>query len=418
MSELQKKLMKENPAFRHLPPRPPMGHASSPLPSDTTASAAKRMQRNKPREYSVIPWSNYWDRYEDVVVEPSSTFRVYVKGSSGPAFFFLHGGGFSGLSWSLLSSILVKQIRCQCYAVDIRGHGDSHTPNDEDLSVDTLSNDIKHIVDHLWKEENPPIILVGHSMGGALAVHIAARNLIQNIITLVVIDVVEGSALDALSGMQTFLQGRPKLFNSIEQAIEYTVRSNSIRNLESARVSIIGQLKKLTSTSDQISQENCTENITPQLMGSQSYEVMQTELKEEDEENESAEQRPKRETPLPPVPASPEFKQPQKAVDKYVWRIDLTKTEKYWKEWFQGLSSLFLGVSCPKLLLLAGVDRLDKELMVGQMQGKFQMQVLGHCGHAVHEDQPEEVANALSNFVLRYKFTDSLEPISPPRLEC
>jgi hypothetical protein len=30
-----------------------------------------------------------------------------------------------------------------------------------------------------------------------------------------------GSALDALSSMQTFLQGRPKLFNSIEQAIEY-----------------------------------------------------------------------------------------------------------------------------------------------------------------------------------------------------
>jgi hypothetical protein len=27
--------------------------------------------------------------------------------------------------------------------------------------------------------------------------------------------------MDALSGMQTFLQGRPKLFNSIEQAIEY-----------------------------------------------------------------------------------------------------------------------------------------------------------------------------------------------------
>lgn len=31
-------------------------------------------------------------------------------------------------------------------------------------------------------------------MGGALAVHIAARNLIPNLITLVVIDVVEGSS--------------------------------------------------------------------------------------------------------------------------------------------------------------------------------------------------------------------------------
>jgi len=65
-----------------------------------------------------------------------------------------------------------------------------------------------------------------------------------------------------------------------------------------------------------------------------------------------------------------------------------------------------------------GVDRLDKDLTIGQMQGKaliflfirhvavarrsfissliiitgkFQMQVLPQCGHAVHEDAPEKV---------------------------
>lgn len=43
------------------------------------------------------------------------------------------------------------------------------------------------------------------------------------------------------------------------------------------------------------------------------------------------------------------------------------------------------------MLLLAGVDRLDKELAVGQMQGKFQMQVIGQVGHAVHEDAPDKV---------------------------
>ena len=38
--------------------------------------------------------------------------------------------------------------------------------------------------------------------------------------------------------------------------------------------------------------------------------------------------------------------------------------------WFVGLSQQFLASSVPKLLLLAGVDRLDKELTVGQMQGE------------------------------------------------
>lgn len=58
------------------------------------------------------------------------------------------------------------------------------------------------------------------------------------------------------------------------------------------------------------------------------------------------------------------------ATRKYVWRIDLSKTEKHWSGWFKGLSAAFLNVPAPKVLLLAGVDRLDKELTVGQMQGR------------------------------------------------
>ena len=102
--------------------------------------------------------------------------------------------------------------------------------------------------------------------------------------------------------------------------------------------------------------------------------------------------------------------------ERYVWRIDLTKTEKFWATWFKGLSSMLLSVPAPKLLLLAGVDRLDRELMVGQMQGKFQMQVLPQCGHAVHEDSPENVADAISGFMLRNKFTEAIEHVEAASL--
>ena len=47
---------------------------------------------------------------------------------------------------------------------------------------------------------------------------------------------------------------------------------------------------------------------------------------------------------------------------------------------------MFLSVRGPKLLLLAGTDRLDKDLLVGQMQGKFQLVVLPAVGHVVQED--------------------------------
>ena len=53
----------------------------------------------------------------------------------------------------------------------------------------------------------------------------------------------------------------------------------------------------------------------------------------------------------------------------YHWRIDLTKTEHQWPGWFHGLSATFLAIPVAKLLLLAGIDRLDRELTIGQMQG-------------------------------------------------
>ena len=54
-------------------------------------------------------------------------------------------------------------------------------------------------------------------------------------------------------------------------------------------------------------------------------------------------------------------------------------------DWFTGLSSRFLAARTARLLVLAGTDRLDKELMIGQMQGKFQMVVVPGVGHMLHE---------------------------------
>ena len=93
----------------------------------------------------------------------------------------------------------------------------------------------------------------------------------------------------------------------------------------------------------------------------------------------------------------------------YTWRLDLFKTEKFWRSWFTGLTNNYLAFTGPKLLILAGVDRLDKELTVAQMQGKFQMLVLPKAGHAVHEDVPDRVADALATFIQRNKLAPTVE---------
>lgn len=52
------------------------------------------------------------------------------------------------------------------------------------------------------------------------------------------------------------------------------------------------------------------------------------------------------------------------------------------------LSSLFLSCKTARLLILAGTERLDRELMIGQMQGKFQLEVISRVGHMLHEVRP------------------------------
>lgn len=69
-------------------------------------------------------------------------------------------------------------------------------------------------------------ILIGHSMGGAIAVE-AAKD-IENLLGICLIDVVEGTAMDSLSAMQGVLRHRPQYFTSIQNAIgwRYLIASN------------------------------------------------------------------------------------------------------------------------------------------------------------------------------------------------
>ncbi len=83
------------------------------------------------------------------------------------------------------------------------------------------SRDVGEVVSTLFPEVQPPTILMGHSMGGAIAVHATFHNFIDSIMALIVIDVVEGTAVDALASMQSFLRSRPSSFSSVKDAISW-----------------------------------------------------------------------------------------------------------------------------------------------------------------------------------------------------
>jgi protein phosphatase methylesterase 1 len=102
------------------------------------------------------------------------------------------------------------------------------------------------------------------------------------------------------------------------------------------------------------------------------------------------------------------------------WKMDLKVTEPYWETWFKDLSKNFLSFTKPKLLVLSTHEALDKELIIGQMQGKYQLVVFNNnhdVGHFIQEDIPNQLSVCLLDFVKRNespaKFMEQEMGISP-----
>ena len=356
-------------------------HSSS---SDSSTSSASSMasvntvrpsSREKPVSNS--HWTNYFAR--DLTLEAElddgrrALYHVYVTPPTNPKkdplFVCLHGAGASGLSFA----VCAREIRSRLpdagvLSLEARGHGsrilsaagEEETQPDYDLA--TLSSDALRMIQLTaaalsWSSTGslPPLVVVGHSLGGAVAVDLCnthSRRLSPWLVGYAVIDVVEGSALEAIGKMKAHLAARPDGFATPDGAVDYTLRSRTLRHRESAEVSVPGLLVEHHREAD-------------------------------------GDQKP------------------------LVWRTDLAVTEPWWQGWFQGMSARFLTGRGAKMLILAGTDRLDKELMIGQMQGKFQLVVIPDAGHFVQEDNPAQTAGLLVDF---YRRNDRGQMVLPPKV--
>jgi len=399
MSDFQRSFAKVH--LSKLPPEPPpifnedelqehVGDLRASSPNDSSSSAssasstgtivpsASRNLFEKPRGSAIksrsapLPWDDFFS--QDLTFDhqtPLDTIRHHVyltpPSSNGPLIVTHHGAGSSGLSFAAFTAELLKLLpNAGVLSLDARGHGlttvkpagsvsgGTKTPRTLDLSLKTLAEDLSFVVEalrtHMKWATFPDIVLIGHSLGGAVVTEVAHQRLLGNaLLAYGVLDVVEGSAMDALQSMDTYLSTRPKSFPSLTSGIEWHTRSRTIRNTTSARVSV------------------------PSLL------------------TESAE---------PPK--------------TWTWRTDLAATKPFWEDWFVGLSKKFLESRGGKLLLLAGTDRLDRELMIGQMQGKYQLQVFPEAGHFLHEDQPARTATVVADF---YRRNDRSAFVMPPKVD-
>ncbi|GMM32917.1 carboxylesterase-mitochondrial 37S ribosomal protein YmS2 [Saccharomycopsis crataegensis] len=344
----------------------------------TSSFKYQKREDIKPKE-----WCEFFEHSK--VLEQQETgnkFQIYYSlpnSNSSPIFIFHHGAGSSGLTFAVLGKQIEQylatesphpKIKPGILVFDARNHGKTKVA-ENDYSRNSFVKDFSFILksyldeldplfkDVISKKEAdpqlivPPIMLVGHSLGGSVlteALHqyngmkdgyfskLVELNIIKG---LVMFDIVEDTAVESLAHMNKFLNSRPKGFRSLKIAIDWHIKSNFLRKGESPLVSVPALLMPV-------------------------------------EDND------------PDVDSS---------LFKYKWRSDLRLTEPFWDTWFTGLSGGFVNAPVQsKLLILAGNDNLDKRLMIGQMQGKFQLIVFLESGHFLHEDLPNKTAISLIDF--------------------
>lgn len=427
-------------------------------------------------------WTAYFDTCRSIAC-PSrgATFNVYLAGSTGPIVLCLHGGGYTGLTWAIMASQL--KDTCQIVAPDLRGHGLTFSENDLDLSAETLAADVAALWNTLYcgsRSSLPPTLIVGHSMGGAVAVHTASLNIptstynatngtntnndgttnatnmsghIPTLEGIVVIDVVEGTAMSSLPFMKTVLQKRPGSFPDPSAAVEWALETGFSRNTEAACISVPAMLKRrgnrngtgngdsgnaddgvLAAKEAAVAAANAAWNTAGKTKKMCTSAASELESISEQQGQKQSMAPPIGRPPRPPLPTSPATADSTKPsassspsclnylktsfgpTGAWVWRTPLEESSSYWEGWYQGLSTLYLNLKIPKMLILAGTDRLDRELTIGQMQGKFQLVLLSRAGHAVHEDEAGEVSAAVKGFLHRFKIGQADKSLGVPGL--
>lgn len=299
-------------------------------------------------------WTEFFAKNETVSLPNRNfTFNTYFQVpevnssdlSSIPIFLAHHGAGSTGLTFAPLAKTLKEDLGTNFgfFSFDARGHGETKPldPTDVTYYLNDFVTDFVELI--VWfyenylkacKQSKLSLILVGHSLGGSVCA------------------------------------------NLYEHLPEYIKRHTT----GLAMLDIVEEMAKFVLT-----KVDHFLSVTPNVFGSAKEAVDWYQSHNYSKLKESAEIS---------VPAL--F---HKAKSGKVVRItNLASFKPYWDSWFDGLSAKFVSLPTSKLLILAGNDNLDKELIVGQMQGKYQLIVFQDSGHFIQEDVPKKAAISLVDF--------------------
>jgi len=148
---------------------------------------------------------------------PWGKMAYYCAGSSENPLIFLHGSGCDSSDWS---KVVARMPPEPCLIMmDFRGHGSSSAPS-EPFTVTELATDVITLAEHLGIQHP---ILVGHSLGGMVAMIVAQKVLRPGALILV-----EGwtSLKTAASAFR-----EPRFFGRLDPLLKTEIQNKSVKTI-------------------------------------------------------------------------------------------------------------------------------------------------------------------------------------------
>ena len=62
--------------------------------------------------------------------------------------------------------------------------------------------------------------------------------------------------------------------------------------------------------------------------------------------------------------------------------------------------------------MFADIERMDKDLSIVQIQGKYKLSILRNVGHIMHEDVTDKVMGVIDDFIHTFRIAHQLNEMS------
>jgi len=157
----------------------------------------------------------------------------------GPAVVLLHGITGHARVWDTLAARLEDRYRV--LALDQRGHGDSDAPEDADYRISTMAEDLEGFAKTLGFSR---FDLLGHSMGGRVAIAYAAEH-VARLRRLVIVDIGPDINPAGLKRVREMMANAPERIESEDWAYDYVRRVHPLYDPAALRHRIHHGLKPL-----------------------------------------------------------------------------------------------------------------------------------------------------------------------------